>query len=149
MPDPFFPDASCIIQAKELQARLAGAKLRLFKSSLGSPLADITLAQLEAAECDFTGYAEETIAAWLDPLKASGGGAQITAATKQFDAAAPNTTSNMVGGYWIEFPAIVGPPAVAEEVCVVRQFDTPVSIGAPNTGVQITPTIIIPNGVDE
>lgn len=146
--DPFFPNASCHLQAKELQARLAGAKLRLFKSSLGVPLADITLAMLEAAECDFDGYAEETIAAWLDPINSTGGGAEITAPTEQFDGAAPGVTVNSVGGYWIEFPAIVGPPAVAAEVCVVRMFDNPVMVGTLGSGVKITPTIVIPNGGD-
>lgn len=145
MPAPFFPNVGCVAQAKELQAKLAGSKVRLFKAGF-VPSVLTTRAELEAEECDYTGYAEAVIAAWGDPINSDLGGAQITAPTQQFSVAATPAVTNSVGGYWIEDAGEVGPPVVDPVPRLIRQFDQAVPIVKANDGLTITPTIVIPNG---
>jgi hypothetical protein len=98
-----YPNAGALFLAGLVRTALAGCKIRLFKDGEGIIVGPaLTLAQLEAAEADFTGYAEIVVANMLAPGLNPLGGASITTGTQQFATAAPYTITNMVGGGWLE-----------------------------------------------
>lgn len=98
-----YPNTGMLWGAGLLQTALAGSKIRLFQDGQGINVGPaLTLAELEAAECDFTGYTEATIANWLAPLLNPVGGASTDSGSVQFAISAPYTVSNVVGGGWVE-----------------------------------------------
>jgi hypothetical protein len=76
-----------------------GAKVRLFKQDM-DPTPDTTLAQLDAAQADFTGYAESTAIVWSNAYTNSIDQAVIVGDTKVF-AATGSTTTNTIYGYYV------------------------------------------------
>ena len=99
----FFPNSGCLKQAGEMQTVLENSKLRLFQSSL-NPSPSTLLADYVAAECDYDGYTPGglTVTAFLDPISAPLGGAQIQAPTKQFTYVdGVGHVSNNVGGWFL------------------------------------------------
>ncbi len=145
MPAPFFPQEATRQLADELGTRLVNCQMMLFKSGF-VPSTLTELADIEAQEADYTGYARVTIAAWGNPIDSDVGGAQITAPTVQFSLAADPALGNTIGGYALVVPAVVGPPALPEFLLLIRQFDTPVPMLAAFDGLTVTPTIVQPNG---
>jgi len=137
MPAPFFPNSSCIDQAVALQTLLALSVVKLFQTGF-VPTPETVVADLDAAEADYTTYAAETITAFGDPILSIAGGAQITAPGVQFTLAATPATPNTIGGYWIE--------TAGGDVVLIRQFDTPVPMVEAAQGLIIAPTIVVPNG---
>lgn len=137
MPAPFFPNERTLAQATALQTELALSEVNLFKSGF-VPDPTTIKADLTANIADYTGYAAEVITAWLDPVNSASGGDQITAPTVQFSLAAAPAVGNSIGGYWIEL--------AGGAVVMIRQFDVPVAMTDAGNSVQITPTIVIPNG---
>lgn len=98
-----YPSAGALWLAGIVRTALAGCKIRLFKDGEGIVVGPaLTLAALEAAEADFTGYAEITVANMTAPLLNPLGGASISTSTQQFAMAAPYTTPNVIAGGWIE-----------------------------------------------
>jgi hypothetical protein len=86
-----------------LQTALADAVIHLFKGGMGIIISDnLQLADLEAAEADFTGYAPITVATWLAPYLMPGGGAGTSTGSKVFAIASPYTVGNSIGGGWIQ-----------------------------------------------
>ena len=78
---------------------LEGATIRLYKSTL-SPSPATTLADLVAAECDFTGYAAKTLAVdtgYIDPT-----GAAIAESQLLVWVPTDAVTPNIVGGLWTD-----------------------------------------------
>lgn len=142
---PIMPKEGTLYSAKDWQLKLANATVHLFKAGF-VPNDSTTRTDLTNNECDFTGYAPAVVATWHDPLEAAGGGHSITAPTVQIDSATPFTDSNVVGGYWIETEDEVGPPAIAETVVTIKQYDPEEEqlVGPANTGVKITPTFVVP-----
>jgi hypothetical protein len=96
-----YPNAGALAIAEAIQTLLAGSDLHLFQSGSVSLTPSTTLAELDAVEADFTGYAVITIAAWLDPLLNPLGGASIECGTQQFAIAAPYTVSNVIQGWYL------------------------------------------------
>ena len=137
MPPPFFPNSYTLIDVTAKRADLALSVVKLFQSGF-VPTPATVAADLDAVEADYSTYAPETITAWLPPVGAVGGGNQITAPTTQFELAAAPAVPNTIGGYWIEL--------AAGDVVLIRQFDTPVPMVNIGDFVQVTPTIVIPNG---
>ena len=101
------PDSSALslsgalVQATAAQTRNALSVMRLFQFGW-LPTATSTLADFEANECDFDGYAPKTITAWNAPVLAGTG--YMTYAPTQtflwtFDT---DGVGNQVGGHWIE-----------------------------------------------
>lgn len=99
----FYPLAACLWLAGIVQTALASSKIRLFQDTL-VPTINTTITELEAAEADFTGYAEITLTAFLAPYLGTTG-ANINSPLVQFDSDSPYTTSNSIGGAWIETAA--------------------------------------------
>lgn len=86
-----------------MQAALADAEIHLFQAAMGVSInPNLLLATLEAAECDFTGYAPITVATWQDPYLVPGGGAGTSSGSQVFAIATPYTTANVVGGGWVQ-----------------------------------------------
>ena len=102
MPVILYPNAGSIELASVVQAALANSEIHLFQAGSVTLAPGTTLAELVAAECDFTGYAPATVTAFNDPLLSPFGGAQIGSGTKQFAIDAPYTVSNVVQGWWLE-----------------------------------------------
>lgn len=137
MPAPFFPNSWAFSQAGDLQTLLALSVIKLFKEGF-VPSPTTVVADLDAEEADYDDYILQTITAWLAPGSSPFGGAQITAPTEQFTCTADQVVPNAIGGYWIEL--------AAGDVVLIRQFDTPVAMVTAGDFVQVTPTIVIPNG---
>lgn len=97
----FYPKDGSFWLANEVQTLLAGSKMRLFQSSI-IPTTATTLAELEAEEATFTGYAEKTLTTWGEPYTSPAGGASISSPLVQFQTASPYTVGNNIGGAWIE-----------------------------------------------
>lgn len=102
MPALIYPNAGALWLAGIVQTALAASEIHLFQSTMAELTPATTLAELQAEEADFTGYAAETIAAWFDPLLNPLGGASIESGLVQFAIAAPYTVPNVVSGWWIE-----------------------------------------------
>jgi len=135
MGSTFYPLTATLWLAALVQTALAGSKMRLFQNSI-VPTINTTIAELEAAEADFTGYTEETMAAFFAPYLGTTG-ANINSPLVQFDSAAPYTVTNVIGGAWIEdstgklvsvivFPEAVGMGAVGRSLPIsqVLSFGT-------------------------
>lgn len=137
MPPPFYPNSAALADATAKRAAVALSVLKLFKTGF-VPTPDTVAADLDAVECDYDDYAPITITAWLPPVSAVGGGSQITAPTSQFSISVDQVVPNTVGGYWIEL--------AAGDVQIIRQFDTPVPMVNAGNFVQVTPTMVFPNG---
>jgi hypothetical protein len=126
-----------IDQADAIKTAYAGAVLSLFKETFNIQ-PTTTKAELEAIECDFTGYAVETIAAWLGPMLAEGSGAQIWSGSVLFESAPPYTTQNTVYGWWLE---TAGGIAI-----MAGTFPNPISMGS--VGQALPMELYIPFGVN-
>lgn len=77
-------------------------KIRLFKSDLGIPTVETSLADLEAQEADYTGYPAGgfDVTAMAPPMGAPGGGVVIL--SNEVFATFTTGASNAIGGYWLE-----------------------------------------------
>lgn len=132
----FYPNAGALRMAEVAQAAFAGAELRLWKSGDVDPSAVTTLAELDAAECDFDGYAAITITAWNDPALNPLGGASIQASA-QFNTASPWSTGNVAGGYYIV--DMTGTP----EVLVIQPFPSPgIEMSGPGQAIPLTQLLL-------
>lgn len=97
----FYPNDGALVLASVMQTDLQGGAVRLFQSTF-SPETTTTLAELVAAEADFTGYPAGGFAASVfDPALYPLGGASITLATVQFETADPTTDGNLIGGWFL------------------------------------------------
>jgi len=131
-----YPNTGTMKICTLMQTGLATSKMRLFKDGLITLTPLTTLAELVAAECDYTGYTAggQAITAWNAPLLQAGGGAGITSPTIQFAAGTPYTVGNVVGGGWIEDTGGV--------LWFAWKFDSAVPIGASGQGVPVSVTLI-------
>lgn len=98
-----YPNSGALWLAGVVRTALAGCVMKLFKDGEGIVVGPaLTIAELTAAEADYTGYAGITVAAMTAPLLNPLGGASISTATQQFAITAPYTLPNVIGGGWIE-----------------------------------------------
>lgn len=101
-----YPNAGAILLGTTIRTLLAGSKIRLYKDGAGIVLSRaLTLAELEAAEADYTGYTEATITNFQLPLLNPNGGASIDSGVQQFAIESPYTDPNVIKGGWIETAA--------------------------------------------
>lgn len=96
-----YPNSGSLWLAGIVQTALAASEMHLYKSGtvVLSPLTD--LADLTAAEADYTGYAAQAIATWFAPLLNGLGGASIESGLLQFAIGAPYTVGNMIQGWFL------------------------------------------------
>lgn len=115
----FYPNEGALRIAETVATELALCEVRLFKAGVVVIGPGITLAELDAEECDFTGYAPIVITAWQAAGLNPAGGASIQASV-QFATAAPYTVGNNVGGYYI-----VDLTGAVDNVIIVQEFPAP------------------------
>lgn len=124
-----FTNSSAIIQAGILRTALAASKLKLFKQ-ITAPLSVSTVIG-NITECDFDGYGEEAVAAWLTPYLDPDGGASIQSGTKQFvfvDGIPPVTPNIVIGWYVVNsLGALIA----------AGNFDLPIVMNADNQAIPI------------
>lgn len=99
----FYPIPSVLGQGTMTATRLANAKLRLFKAGF-TPSFGTTLAELNAVECDFSGYPAGgiSITSWSAPILGPPQGAMITAGLLSFAmSGSPPAVTNSVGGFYL------------------------------------------------
>ncbi len=135
-----FPNSGVIRLAQLLRDELELAKLRLFKSTFNQLGTDTTRAALVAAECTFTGYPAGgvVIAAMLSPLLNPAGGVSIDWPTVQFEAAAPYTVAEVVGGWWLETAGGV--------LVAAGTFPDGIPVGQAGQGFPLSGSLVLPNG---
>jgi hypothetical protein len=124
----FYPLAGSIWLAGVARTALANSKLKLFQSSL-VPNVNTTKAELDAAEADFSGYAEITLTAWGVPYTVAAGGAAINSPCGQFDTDDPTTVTNNIGGAWVETSGGV--------LVIIDSFPDVIPMNAPNQSIPI------------
>jgi hypothetical protein len=136
MTGTFYPLLATLWIAGLVQTALAGSKLRLFQNSI-TPTINTTIAELEAAEADFSGYSEKTITAFLAPYLGVTG-ANINSPLLQFDSATPFSVSNSIGGAWIE-------DSTGDLVSVIT-FPEPVAMGAVGQSLPVSQVLSFGTG---
>lgn len=120
------------------QTQMAECTMHLFNyASLPAPTPLTTLAQFQAAECNFDGYAAKTIATWSAPVLA-GAAYAIYAPTQTFTWVYSAGTMNMVGGYWIAL--------ASGDLKSFVIFNPAESAAGPYQAIIRTPTIVVPWG---
>lgn len=119
--------AACLTDASTKRTALEDSVVKLYQSTL-TPDPSTTVTELDAAECDYGGYAAATITAWGAPILAPGDGYAIYSPQIQFDSVAG--TENLVGGAWIEDDA--------GNVRAVIPFPEPIPMGAAGQGFPIS-----------
>lgn len=98
-----YPNTGALWGAGLLRTALATSEIHLFKAGMGVAITPaLVLADLEAAEADYTGYAAEEVTAFAAPLLNPLGGASIDSGSVQFAIASPYTDGNVIGGGWIQ-----------------------------------------------
>jgi hypothetical protein len=105
MPTAFlYPNVGALWLAGIVQTAMAGSTVDLFQAGQGiilgptTALADLTDVTVLA---NFTGYAQQTVAAWLGPFLDSGGGAAIDSGEVYFATGAPYTVENNIQGWFV------------------------------------------------
>ena len=131
-----YPNSGALAIAGLVQAGLASAVVKLFKSNID--LAPTTaVADLDAIECDFSGYGAKTITAFNDPYLADAGGASISSGYIQWDWVAPTPpdpeVENSVYGFYMV-------DAGGALICAGK-FDTPLPMGFVGQSVPLTVTL--------
>lgn len=134
-----FPNAGAMRIATLVQTYLAASLLRLFKSDF-VPSISSTFDEFEAAQADYTGYAEGELTAWLAPVLNPAGGASINSPTIQFAAATPYTVGNVIGGWYLL-------DAAETQVVAFGTFASPIPIGAAGQGFPMNITLVFPNAL--
>lgn len=131
---------ACLAQATAEATRLEGSFIRLFQAGLEVDQTT-TAVQLEAEECDFSGYPAGgiEIEEFLAPILASEGGYSIQSPIAQFATASPTTVPNTIGGWWLE-------TATGDVVMVVMlDVTNRVPMSAPGQGYPVSARRVFPN----
>jgi len=116
-------------------------EVRLFKSTF-VPTVTSTLAEYQAAQCDFSGYVAQPTTNVLVPTLAPGGGAQTIIGTVQFlfnFGGGGTSVGNVVGGYYVVAPV---DPGGQVAVLAAGTFDTPVPMQFNGQSIPLNLTVI-------
>lgn len=138
MPDQSFLSLNGAYQeALAGQVEMANCVMHLFKQGF-TPTPTNTLADFAANECDYDGYAPQTIADWADPVLA-GVGYVIYAPTQTFRwAHVADDVGNMVGGFYLV--------TSGGELKDYTTFDPAQALTGPGMAVIKTPVEAFPAG---
>jgi len=134
----YYPTAGSLWMADLVQAALANSEVHLYKSSF-APNVNTTLAELVAAEADFSGYALEAMPTWNDPYLSPGGGAAINSELVQFATDDPTLVPNTIGGAWIQDSLGV--------LVVIIEFPTPVPMEVPFQAIPLSEILTFVSGL--
>jgi hypothetical protein len=135
-----YPLSSLLFLADEVRAAIGAAKVRLVKVGF-EPTSMTTRAELLAQEVEYTGYpvGGAPIAGFMAPLISPVGGVSLDTPSVQFQTAAPYTTGDVAGGWWIE-------TAVAPfDVIAIGAFPAPgIPFGQRGQGFPFAVTFLLP-----
>lgn len=135
------PDVQAMSLAESLaiatarKTALAGGDVLLFKSGFNPTPASV-IADYEAEECDFSGYARMNVAAMLGPFLGLGG-YQINTPLTNFAVAAGGVT-NEVGGM-----ALI---LTDETIVAYVTFETPINMSVEGQSLQRPIALLYPTG---
>lgn len=138
MATTFFPLASCEFQAGLLQTALASSVAHLFQDTL-TPDVTTPLADYTAAECDYSGYSDQTYTAWFDPILAEGSGYMIQSPWLQFAFDdTPGTPTNVAAGCYVV--------TSGGELFYTVIFTQPIPMQVHGQGIGFNLTLVIATG---
>jgi len=124
----FYPSEGSLWLAGIAKTALAASVMHLYQSTL-VPDVDTTIADLEAAEADFSGYTPITLTTWGAEYLVPAGGAAINSPCGQFNTSDPTTITNLVGGAWVQ--------TATGELVIIDAFPTPIAMAGPNQAIPI------------
>lgn len=124
----FYPSVGSLWLAGITGTELANSVIHLYQSSL-VPTVDTVLADLVAAEADFSGYAPITLVAWGAPYLVAAGGAAVNSPCSQFNTDDPTTVTNLIGGAWIE--------TAGGDLVIIDAFPSAIPMDAPSKAIPI------------
>lgn len=129
-----YPNSSALAISEQIRTAQQAGKIKLWQAGLLTPNPGTTIEECDAAECDFSGYAEQVFNL-LQSYLPTGGGAGFDMATELFLATADTPfVDNMVGGFWIESAAGV--------LYLIGTFDDPIPIAKAGDAVPVSVTQI-------
>lgn len=135
----FVPLAGAALTAAEMKTVLEDSVVKLFKSSF-TPDPSNVVADYDAAECDFDGYASITIEDWAAPILSPGSGYMINSPLLQWSWAFDTLgTGNDVGGLWVE------DSTGALRMALI--FTQPIPMQLAGQGLPVSLVILFPTGV--
>lgn len=134
MPALIYPNSGSLWLAAIVQTALAASVMHLFQTGSVVLSAATVLADLEAAEADYTGYVEQTITAWFDPLLNPLGGASIESGLLQFAIASPYTVDNVIQGWYVQDSA--------DALVCAGDFTTPKALVGAGDGIPFNVELI-------
>lgn len=113
-----------------LRTALEDAEFHLFKSGEGITInRTLTLAALEAAEADYTGYAAIVITAFGPPILMPGGGAGVNSGSQLFAIASPYSVGNTIGGGWCQ--------SADGDLLFAWNYDPVIGLSGPGQGIPV------------
>ena len=127
-----YTNAAALELADVVRTSLAASKVRLFKENLNVSILT-TLAELEAAVCDFSNYADITLTNWLAVYFDPAGGATVPSGSLQWNWAPPGSgdpVSNDVYGFWVQ--------DADDNVRAVGKFDNAIPMEEVGNAVPLT-----------
>ena len=125
-----YPNDYALVVGDAVRDLFAGSVARLWKDGGLNPTRQTTIAECNAAECDFSGYppAGITVALYTNPTLSTEGGVQFLSGLIQFiSGAATPFVGNVVGGFYIE--------SATGALQMVGTFDSAIPIGGPDQAV--------------
>jgi len=114
---------------------LDNCRVGLYKQPFG-PTVDTTLAELEAIEADYPGYARHAIAAWNGPFIAQNGKTLVADDAIVFQATGDDSTNTIYGQF------LIGSDSVT--YLGAEPFNTPISLGEAGRALVSTPIVGLP-----
>lgn len=139
MSTQFFPLEGCLTTATAVRTALANSVMHLFQSTF-TPEPSDPLSAYTAAECDYAGYAAETMAAWNPPILAPGTGYMIGSPLVQFEwVAGGGDPGNLVGGCYVV--------DAAGKLRLTVIFTEPIPMQQAGQGIPINLVWLFPTGV--
>lgn len=112
---------------------LPGALCKLFKEGL-TPNPDTPLADFDAAECDFSGYAASDTITWNAPVREGSWSEQLESSITCPFTQTATTTVNSVGGYYLtsgDDTVLIGS----------RLFDSPKAMALVGDNITVVPAL--------
>jgi hypothetical protein len=126
------PESGLLALAAAFKTLCVNCKLHLFKSTIADVGTGTTLAELAAAEADYSGYTAGgvTVAAMNDPYQETDGSATVLSPLVQFNYdSAMGAVPNTIGGFYVV--------TAAGDLLMAARFDTAVTLDDDNSGLPI------------
>lgn len=126
-----------LVEATAAQARMANSVMHLFKQGF-IPAPTSVLADFQAQEADFDGYAAKTIATFADPVLAGTGYMTYGPAQTFAWSHVADDVGNQIGGHWLE--------TAGGELIGYTVYDPTIPVQGAGQAVIKTPILVYPAG---